>query len=653
MIVRIDRLSFHARVLVAAVIPAVLIAVALAWYFTLNRVADWDKALYERGLMIARQLAPASQYGAFSGNAVQLSALVNSAKAEADVDAVVILDARGQQLAGAGAAIAFARPPEFPTTAALLVADTEHYLFVAPIAFMPSGVDDVFEAASGGSGDRAKQPIGLVVVQMGRDRLERLKNELAASAALITFAGLLVAGWLARWLSRGAARPVMELAGTVAEIARGNLDVRAAIGASGSLKILEQGVNEMAHALTHARDSLELRVHQATTELQAQKEVAESANRTKTRFLAAASHDLRQPLQALGLFANALRRHAREEAAETLVDRIERAIESLENVLDALLDISRLDAGVVEPRPVAFPVAEMFARLEETFADGARSHGLTLRFMATTAWAYSDPLLLERIAANLIGNALRYTTDGGVLVGCRRQGDDELRFEVWDTGRGIAAEDLDQIFGEFVQVGAPQAGRDKGLGLGLSIVDRLARLLGHRLSVRSRPGHGSVFGVSLPRGRADVGAPVRPASMGSSDALPGRCIAVIEDDPEIRAGLVGFLSSFGARVEAAADDATLIRSLGASGRHPDAVITDYRLAHDLTGLEAAGRLLGLYGSELPVILVTGESDPEVIARLVHSGFPILHKPVRPEHLLSALATALGHQAVSCGAVRAA
>jgi signal transduction histidine kinase len=262
---------------------------------------------------------------------------------------------------------------------------------------------------------------------------------------------------------------------------------------------LESGINRMAEALEENRQTLERRIQDATAELRGQKQAAEAAVLAKSRFLAAASHDLRQPLHALSLLVTALRERVREDEAKRLSEHIEASASAMETLLNALLDLSRLDAGVVEARPVCFPVNRVMKSVERQFAPLAQEKGLSLTVHPTDLWAYSDPALMERILANLVSNALRYTDKGRVLVGARRVQKDWIRLEVWDTGKGVPAEFQARIFEEYFQLENPERHRDKGLGLGLAIVARLAQLLGGRVSVRSQLGRGSCFGFRVAR----------------------------------------------------------------------------------------------------------------------------------------------------------
>jgi signal transduction histidine kinase/CheY-like chemotaxis protein len=364
--------------------------------------------------------------------------------------------------------------------------------------------------------------------------------------------------------------------------------------------------------------------------LRVQKEAAEAASLAKTRFLAAASHDLRQPVHALGLFVGALRGYRLEAEPRLLVDRIEESVSAMDGLFSALLDISRLDAGVVAPEWQVFPIQPLLERVLRDYAAEAASKGVSLR-MRNAAWfVRSDPVLLERILRNLVANAVRYTDHGGVLVGCRKRA--ALRIEVWDTGRGIAQADLPRVFEEFYQIDNPERDRARGLGLGLAIVRRLAGLLGHALHIRSRPGRGSVFGLDVPLAqRAPVVQGV-PAQGASRRGL----ILVVDDEVAIQDGMRSLLQGWGHDVLCAGSGAEMAVLLGACARRPDLIICDYRLRGGETGAEVIASLQRAYGQAIPGLLITGDTAPDRLEEATGSGLLLLHKPVANSRLRAAV-----------------
>ena len=402
--------------------------------------------------------------------------------------------------------------------------------------------------------------------------------------------------------------------------------VRALNAAERSNVELERRVAEKSAALT---DQL--------ARTQEARDAAQAADRAKSRFLAAASHDLRQPLHALGLFAAQLPAHVRDGEGAALAERVRGSVESLDSLLSALLDISKLDAGAVEPRPQAVALDALFARIGSDFAPIALERGLKLAIVPTRRVVRSDPVLLERVVRNLVDNALKYTSRGGVVVGARpRRG--EVAIEVHDTGPGIAASERKRVFEEFYQIGNPERDRARGLGLGLAIVRRMADLLGHRVEVVSTPGRGSTFRViAASDDAARVVHDQAPPVVAS--ALAGRRILVVDDEADVRLGTSTLLASWGSRCVAAATvDEAIAR---ADGEAPDAMIVDWRLAAGATGLDAVERLRAAFGAAIPALIVSGASAPDDLNRIKATGMPLLHKPVAPAKLRSALAFLLG------------
>ncbi|MGC2856439.1 CHASE domain-containing protein [Novispirillum sp. DQ9] len=363
---------------------------------------------------------------------------------------------------------------------------------------------------------------------------------------------------------------------------------------------------------------------------------AEAAGASKSKFLAAASHDIRQPVQSLVLLVAALSRKLADHPAHSYVRQLETSLDALRLLLDALLDISRLDAGVVEPHIGAVDVHEILGRLRRDYAPRAAAAGLRLRVVDCGCWVRSDQALLERILRNLLENALRYTPSGKVLVGCRRRGETML-FEVHDTGIGIAAADRAAIFEEFYQIDNPERDRHKGLGLGLAIVRRLAVLLDHDLKVVSEVGVGSCFSLRVPRAPAPVPCGQESPDEGRFAALARPLTVLVVDDEEmVRDALRVMLEDWGCTVRTAADAAGALDAYTASGGRLDVVVTDYRLRDNRTGVQLMDRLNLHAGRQVPAILLTGDTAPERIAEAAGAGHVILHKPVGPRDLRSAL-----------------
>jgi signal transduction histidine kinase/CheY-like chemotaxis protein len=407
--------------------------------------------------------------------------------------------------------------------------------------------------------------------------------------------------------------------------------------------------DDMVELKQRAQRLLEqLRVEKAAAD--AARREAEAANRAKTQFFAAASHDLRQPLHALGLFAEALRSKSRHDVEVTqLVTSINGSVDALEGLFSELLDITKIDTGGVDVRPQDFLLAELFHKLKLHFEPVAFEKGLALRFRGGRQAAYADPLLVERILRNLTSNAIRYTEDGGVLVGVRRRGE-QLLLQVWDSGPGIEARDQERIFEEFVQLpnasGAPLPPHQrKGLGLGLAIVRRLAALMAAPLSLRSERGRGSVFTLVLPLGkppRADQPAGGLRAPLGLT--LERRHIVVVEDDEAVKSGLSVLLQGWGASVtvfDSVAGCQQWLAEGPADTPAPDLAIVDYRLESGQTGIEALAALRARFGPQVPAIMVTGSMMSGHEKEAQAHDFHLLLKPVVPNKLRAMIAFKLG------------
>jgi signal transduction histidine kinase len=389
----------------------------------------------------------------------------------------------------------------------------------------------------------------------------------------------------------------------------------------------------LRQAHTSATETIALRFEnvELIERLREEKAAAEDANLAKSKFLAAASHDLRQPLHALGLFVAALSERMRMRRAETesLLDNIERCIAALETLLDALLDISKLDAGVITPQIRSVPLAPLIAQISAEYAPQAHAKGLAWREPHTTAVVLSDGVLLERILRNLVSNAIRYTSHGEVELACATRGGD-ICLEVRDTGIGIAPQHHRDVFREFFQLHNSERDRTKGLGLGLAIVRRLTRLLGHRLEMHSEPGAGTTFRLLLPPGdpAAARAATAPEPSLIALDERQG-LVLLIDDEPDIRSAMRTLLENWGYAVVAVANGEDAVPLLD---RAPDALIADYRLSAGQTGDRTIRALQQRFGKSIPALIVTGETSVEVVRRLNADGFVVLHKPVAPAKL---------------------
>ena len=384
-------------------------------------------------------------------------------------------------------------------------------------------------------------------------------------------------------------------------------------------------------ALKLENDRLVSQLREESQRALAAQEAAEQADRDKSRFLAAASHDLRQPLHAMGLFLESLQRSPLNDHQRTVLGHAHAASGAAAEMLTTLLDYSRLEAGVVKVRPDAFAVQPLLTALEQEFGAQADTAGLVYRTRETSAAAFADRSLVGLVMHNFISNALRYTRQGGVLIACRTRGK-RLALEVWDTGPGIPRGEWDNIFKEFHQLGNPERDRRKGLGLGLAIVQRLAREMHTSVEVRSQPGRGSVFRLWLDRWQGALQDDMAPAPDGRS--LAGLKVLAIDDDEAVRMGMQSLLQSWGCvciTAESSADALECLEDLT-----PDLIITDFRLRHEETGKQVLEALRAYLGTPVPAIIMTGDTSPQRLRDAQSTSALLLHKPVSTGQLRDAM-----------------
>lgn len=378
-------------------------------------------------------------------------------------------------------------------------------------------------------------------------------------------------------------------------------------------------------------------------QLQQAKSQADQANLSKTRFIAAASHDLLQPLNAARLFVSALADLEQPDANAELVENIDVALASVEDLLSALLDISKLDAGAVTPEVTDFPLRGILAPLATEYAAVAAERGIDLKVVGSGAVVRSDMRLLRRIVQNFLSNALRYVQGGRVVVGCRRAGDGSIRIEVWDNGPGIPRDKIAEIFQEFRRLDTPVTkGRDRGMGLGLAIVDRVARMLGHPITVRSEPGKGSVFAVTVPRGTERRA--VRPASIAArpmTNRLAGTSVLVLDNEPAVVAGMEALLRGWACDVVSATNGDEALALLSGMPQPPDLLIADYHLDDGALGVNEVARLRAACGRILPAVIVTANRTPELADEAKAAGCLVLNKPVKPAQLRAVMSGLVG------------
>jgi signal transduction histidine kinase len=506
-------------------------------------------------------------------------------------------------------------------------------------------VTNVLELIRTGHAAEARE---LQVAQAGplADRLERLTNQLvnkaeadmvtgieASNKAYVTSQWTVVgfalgSGVLALILgyaiSGSLIGPVTEVEARLSQIAAGDFSQRVNVVNRDELGALAANVNRTSEQLGRLYHQLEL------------------ANLAKSRFLAAASHDLRQPLHALNLFLEQRRSETDQVERSRLEVQIDSAVAAMNELFNSLLDISKIDAGVLAPSISEFPVDHLLKRIETTFEATAREKGLRLRVVSSRAWVRSDFILLERIMLNLVSNAVRYTDRGGVVVGCRHR-NGHLSIDVCDSGIGIPKDQRRNIFGEFYQLDGGEKDRRGGLGLGLAIVDRLCGILDHPIELTSSVGRGSSFSVSVPSAPAGTAQAPSDLSRALVDSEHGKLVMVIDDDELVRDGTRGLLKRWGCLVVTAESEDAAMAQLAHPGRRPDLIISDYHLAQGKAGFELIERLRRACGAQIPAFLISGDTAPERLREASARGYYLLHKPVLPITLRSVVNQLLKNQ----------
>jgi signal transduction histidine kinase len=441
-----------------------------------------------------------------------------------------------------------------------------------------------------------------------------------ARSVVLVLLGVTAAILASLLLARSMVRPIREIETRARQLGEGDLRARIALSTGDELESLAGQFNRMAARLQETHEMQESHIAERTRDLAV-------ANAAKSRFLAVASHDLRQPLHALGLFVGQLRAARLPLAEAALVEKTERSVEALNELLDQLLDLSKLDIGALVAKPRPFALNDLLSRLAAQFAPSAEAKGLLLTAMPTSVWVTSDPLLLERILLNLITNALRYTVEGRILIGCRRRGE-FVQLLVADTGVGIDPQHLPHVFQEFYRAAPADRGMHTGLGLGLAIVKRLALLLGHRIALESTPGQGTIVSVYVARASPRSEAVAVPASV--VDSLRGVRVLVVDDEEPALEAMQGLLSQWGCDVATARNgDEAVAR---ARRDRPHVVLCDLNLETSESGIDVMERIRHETGPDVPCAYVTGESDPDVVAAARLSGHPIAFKPLTPGKL---------------------
>jgi signal transduction histidine kinase/CheY-like chemotaxis protein len=484
---------------------------------------------------------------------------------------------------------------------------------------------------------------GQVMVEISLDAVERARRSVGINVSLVLAAALFGVGLSGWWAARRISAPIGALGEAVDRLGAGE-EASVAVEGTAEVRRLQSGFNQAAGALAESRRLLESRIADATAELARKNQQLEVASQAKTRLLAAASHDLRQPLHALTLFSDGLANGETDPVRLQRIGHIRQCVESLDRLFSELLNLSQLDAGVLQPQWSDFPLDRLFDEISRNFRAVAEAQNLRLVVRKTDVWVRCDYVMLSRILNNLVSNSLRHTHEGGVLVGARLRGNG-VRIEVLDTGVGIAPQHQARVFEEFFQIDAhsrPGERGARGMGLGLATVQRLAGLLNTCVELSSRPGRGTSVRV-LVRRVAPVLAPPAIAAPGlveeAEPGLHGVRVLVIDDERSILEGLQVALSSWGAEVMAAQSRAEALALADTWTHPPDVVVSDLLLQGGDNGLDVLAALerhpRGI-GAGTARLLVTGETKPDRLREVAASGVAVLYKPVSPRVLRQAM-----------------
>lgn len=601
------------------VLPCATAAVALTLWFTHERLGTLENAFQTGGAAIARQLAAVSDLSLYAGDVATLRDLAENTVAKGIASRVEIGN-------GAGVHVAAGPPPEKLAHARP---------FDAPVRLRTTrGLTDYPQPAG------AAHDIGQVRIFLDDAEHRRTRAASVLAGGMIGGIALLLAWLSARHMARAVVRPLKRISATVASLQEGKLEARCGPCGRNEIAALAHDVDHMAQRLQDAHTQQEERVQAATQEALARLSQAEQATRSRTRFLATASHDLRQPVHAMGLFIDGLLPTATADQLPAM-RRLQEGTQVMSALLDALLDISRLDANVLSPAFAPVRTRDLFAQAEAMHAPTAREAGVELVWRDGGYTVMTDANLAMRVLDNLVRNAVRHSPGGRVLVAARRSARG-ARLEVRDNGVGIAPIHQSRVFEEFYQVGNPQRDRRNGFGLGLSICARIAKLLRTEIRLRSAPNRGSTFSLELATTDAPAAAPLTGATpvAGTPPSLDMDCL-LVDDDEAILEGTTNLLRQWGCRVEREQTVAGALERLRATGCRYDVILCDLQLGDSDDGLALVEQARVLHPQALP-ILISGTTTPDILRRVREASVTLLTKPVAPAKLRALLGGVAGH-----------
>jgi signal transduction histidine kinase len=583
--------------------------------------------------LLAHQVALYSGYDLFAGNTANLQGVVQAVQGEPGVLAVQVFDSTGRSIASSPSNLDSGSAGNTPIGLGPVDVRME------PIHAAVVPIEDLFNLESAPT-TREPALLGSARIVVSRQNLENRKREALLTALAVGASGVLLGALLALRLGNRVVQPMLRISQMIRRIGQGDFTLDEHVLRDDPLQELQTALNQMAKRLAWGREELERQVASVTQELRQQKEQAESATLAKSRFLGAASHDLRQPSHALGMFVARLSQLPMEPDMRQLVEKLDLSVQTLQDLLDGLLDLSRLDSGSVQPRLGPVDLSQLLASVRHSLQGMAEAKGLRLRLRPTRLWAHSDALLLQRMLVNLVINAIRYTERGSVLVCCRPHPSGQgLRIEVWDSGIGIPSQHHEDIFQEFYQLANRAGDRNFGLGLGLNIVQRSATLLGHGIALRSQPGCGTRFSILLGESSPSDSAPdllSDPAERIASNLrdITGMRVLLIEDNANARAAVQELMQSWGCEVQVAADLAGALAQVQTAV--PDVILSDYHLGASETGIACIAAVRAQCASNIPACLMSGDTHEAFLQEVKAAQLPLLHKPVRPAKLRSLL-----------------
>jgi len=628
--------SIRWRMAVVSVLPVLLVVVTVAGIFLQGRVKDLEASHRQRVDLLVHQVALFSAYGLFSGNTASLQSVVQQMQREPGVRAVLVFDADGSLVAITGKS----ELRQFDALQARehIVQQRARNIDVQAEAILPTVVpiEDLFTQEPNRAPSAA--PLGSAVIEVSRQDLDEKTQQAMLTALWVGTVGILLGAMLAYRLGSRVVGPMVRVSQMVQRIGQGDFTPADGVAPNDPLLELQASLNQMAKRLAWGRDELERQVETVTHALREKKEQAENATLAKSRFLAAASHDLRQPSHALGMFVARMGQLPMEPQMRQLVDHLETSVHALQDLLDGLLDLSRLDSGSVQVRMGPVNLNELLGSVHSALKDTAEAKGLRLCLRPTTLWGRTDPLLLQRMLFNLVINAIRYTEHGSVLVAYRlRDQGRSVVIEVRDSGIGIPQEHHADVFKEFYQLANRAGDRNFGLGLGLNIVQRSAVLLGHPLGLRSQEGCGTRFTIALERAEAGAALELHAADkpLAAPGDISGMQVMLIEDNLNARAAVQELLQSWGCRVQVAGNKQEALQQLQQDGA-PDVILSDYHLGAYETGMDCIAAVREQAGATLPACLMSGETHADFMQKVKEAQLPLLHKPVRPAKLRSLL-----------------